>query len=83
MNFYKEVELILEAKSPHVKIELFGTFYNVYKSGQVDFEKEYKTKNFDQPSIALRMLEETELSQSKKSRRVLLNDLCTDTLFSQ
>ncbi len=50
MNFYKEVELILEAKSPHVKIELFGTFYNVYKSGQVDFEKEYKTKNFDQPS---------------------------------
>ena len=44
MNFYKELELILETKTPHDKIELFYQFYNLYKSGAVDFEKEYKVK---------------------------------------
>ncbi|MCX6076897.1 MAG: hypothetical protein NTW78_08450 [Campylobacterales bacterium] len=52
MNFYKEVELILEAKNPAEKIEAFKKFYSVYKSGAVDFEKKFAAKKFAEPSYA-------------------------------
>lgn len=50
MNFYKELELILESQSPHAKIEMFYKFYNSYKAGHVEFENEYKAKEFKEPS---------------------------------
>ncbi|MBU0721086.1 ferritin-like domain-containing protein [bacterium] len=50
MNFYKELELILESKNPHAKIEMFNAFYDFYKSGHVEFEKEFEAKKFAHPS---------------------------------
>jgi len=50
MNFYKELELILETKDTQVKIDSFNQFYNEYKAGHVEFEDEYKAKKFDEPS---------------------------------
>lgn len=50
MNFYKELELILELKNPSQKIESFYKFYNAYKAGEVQFEVAYKTKEFSEPS---------------------------------
>ncbi len=52
MNFYKEVELILEAKIPTEKIKAFEKFYSAYKSGAVEFEKEFAAKKFSEPSYA-------------------------------
>ena len=52
MNFYKELELILETKTSHLKIEMFNEFYNLYKSGKIEFELEYKVKEFKEPSYA-------------------------------
>ncbi len=50
MHFYKELELMLESKNPHAKIEMFNEFFKAYKSGDVEFEKEYKAKEFEEPS---------------------------------
>ncbi|MCX6051093.1 MAG: ferritin-like domain-containing protein [Campylobacterales bacterium] len=50
MNFYKELELILEVQDPKVKIKAFEVFYKAYKDGHVEFEKEYKPKEFSEPS---------------------------------
>ena len=50
MNFYKELELILELKKPDEKIEKFNEFYKLYKSANVEFEKSYKPKEFEEPS---------------------------------
>ncbi len=50
MNFYKELELILEAENPDAKINLFYTFYAAYKSRHVEFEENYKVKEFVLPS---------------------------------
>ena len=50
MNFYKELELILEEKTPHAKIQRFNEFYEQYKAGHVVFESEYKPKKFSEPS---------------------------------
>jgi len=50
MNFYKEIELMLEAKNKDDKISMFKKFYSSYESGDVEFEKEYKTKEFENPS---------------------------------
>ncbi len=50
MNFYKELELILELKNPLQKTESFYKFYNAYKAGEAKFEEEYKTKEFSEPS---------------------------------
>lgn len=50
MNFFKELELILEIKTPHAKIQKFNEFYKLYKSGYVAFESEYKPKEFLEPS---------------------------------
>ncbi|WP_457750047.1 ferritin-like domain-containing protein [Sulfurimonas sp.] len=53
MNFYKELELILEIKSPKEKISTFYDFYTKYKAGDVIFEKDYKAKKFTESSYSL------------------------------
>ncbi len=50
MNFYKELELIIEAKNPATKIEHFREFYHTYKSDEIAFEKVFKAKEFTVPS---------------------------------
>jgi uncharacterized ferritin-like protein (DUF455 family) len=52
MNFYKELELILDHKNPKGKIELFHFFYEQYKSGKVEFENNYTAKYFESPSYS-------------------------------
>ena len=52
MYFYKELEQILESKTPSDKIHKFSVFYEVYKKDEVIFEKEYQAKEFDTPSYA-------------------------------
>jgi len=52
MNFYKELELILEAQNPRVKIERFQNFYTHYKADRLACEESYKVKEFSQPSYA-------------------------------
>ena len=53
MNFYKELELILEIKSPKEKINRFQDFYAKYKAGDVVFEDAYKAKEFLEPSYSV------------------------------
>ncbi len=53
MDFYKELELILETKSPKEKIKRFHEFYTKYKVGEVSFEQTYEPKEFTEPSYAL------------------------------
>lgn len=50
MNFYKELELILETKNPKNKITGFNEFYKAYTQGEVSFEREYIAKEFETPS---------------------------------
>jgi len=52
MNFYKELELILEEREPNKKIMAFHKFYNEYRAGNAVFEKLYKVKEFTEPSYA-------------------------------
>ncbi len=50
MKFYKQLELILQEQKPELKISMFDTFYENYKSLKVEFETEYETQEFDEPS---------------------------------
>jgi len=50
MNYYKELELILEAKNPKNKLEMFSKFYKAYLADEVKFEETYKPKEFSEPS---------------------------------
>ena len=50
MNFYKELELILEEKSVTKKIETFNEFYAVYKQGESVLEERFIPKEFLKPS---------------------------------
>lgn len=52
MNFYKELELILEAQKLSTKIDMFEHFYDEYKKGNVEFEQDYKTKKFNEASYS-------------------------------
>ena len=52
MNFYKELELILETKNPKTKIEIFSKFYKTYLSDEVEFEAAYEPKEFTDPSYS-------------------------------
>jgi len=52
MNFYKELELVLEAKDPQKKFLLFENFYQNFKEKSIDFEKEYSPKKFEKPSYS-------------------------------
>ncbi len=50
MKFYKHLELVLEAKTPQIKIELFEKFYDAYKASLLEFEENYNVKCFQSPS---------------------------------
>jgi len=50
MNFYKELEFILELENPKDKITRFYTFYNLFKEDKVDFETSFTAKEFEEPS---------------------------------
>ena len=50
MNFYKNLELILETKDPHTKIKEFNKFYALYKLNNLEFENQFKPKEFQEPS---------------------------------
>ncbi len=52
MNFYKELELILEAKNPKDKLEIFEHFYTQYKLSNVVFEENFEAKEFSEPSYS-------------------------------
>lgn len=52
MNFYKELELILEAKKPEEKLQMFSKFYDTYKRENVVFAKSYSAKEFTEPSYS-------------------------------
>ena len=49
---YKELENILELEEPSQKIKAFELFYSRYKKGEVEFETNYKVKQFDEPSYS-------------------------------
>ena len=50
MNFYKELELILEEKTIKSKVSRFEIFYAAYKDGSVEFESNYEKLKFENPS---------------------------------
>ncbi len=50
MNFYKELEEILEIENPSQKIERFSSFYSQYRDGKVSFEDGFAAKEFKKPS---------------------------------
>ncbi len=52
MNFYKELELVLQAKSVHQKVEMFEKFYEHYKSGEVTFDDTHQAIYFKEPSYS-------------------------------
>ncbi len=52
MKFYKQLELVIEAKTPREKIELFEKFYAAYKASLLEFEESYDVKFFQSPSYS-------------------------------
>jgi len=50
MNFYKELELILESTKPKDKINRFKAFYSIFEKDEIDFEQSFLVKEFDEPS---------------------------------
>jgi len=50
MNFYKELEKILETSKPQEKIGLFNKLYSEYKADNIIFDTEEKAKEFENPS---------------------------------
>jgi len=50
MNFYNELELILEEKSVEKKIDMFASFYDAYKKESCDFNSQESAKEFQTPS---------------------------------
>ncbi len=52
MQFYSELETILQIAEPSQKIERFHSFYNAYKKGEADFAFDSAPILFDSPSYA-------------------------------
>ena len=50
MNFYKELDVILQTEKPSEKIELFNKLYREYKQDNVIFDSDYKINFFESPS---------------------------------
>jgi uncharacterized ferritin-like protein (DUF455 family) len=50
MEFYKELELVLEAKTPKEKFEKFENFYKKFQSRELEFKDTFKAKVFEHPS---------------------------------
>ena len=52
MNYYKELELILQTQNPEEKIERFEAFYKEFQENTISFEDTYTPKEFQTPSYA-------------------------------
>jgi len=52
MNFYKTLELILEAKEAQEKFALFEVFYNAFLADKVLFEENFVPRKFETPSYS-------------------------------
>lgn len=52
MNFYKELELVLEAQRAHKKIELFKQMYERFQANLLEFEDACSVKEFIEPSYS-------------------------------
>jgi len=52
MEFFKELELIIEAKSVQEKIERFEIFYGLFQADKLEFEKHFTPKKFETPSYS-------------------------------
>ncbi|QOP40942.1 ferritin-like domain-containing protein [Sulfurimonas marina] len=50
MNFYNELEVILEIKTPTEKLEKFREFYKEFVQQEIDFSSEENPKIFTQPA---------------------------------
>jgi len=50
MNFYKELELVLQANNSVQKVEMFEIFYERYKSSEVVFDASHQSLYFEEPS---------------------------------
>ncbi len=50
MDFYKELEQILELQTPSEKLEKFRNFYQQFQEQQINFSTEDKAKIFTEPS---------------------------------
>ncbi len=50
INFYKELEYIIELENADAKVQAFGDFYKAYNLNEVEFEKNYEAKEFEVPS---------------------------------
>lgn len=50
MNFFKELELIIEAKSPKEKIDRFNTFYKQFQGNEFAYDIAFQAKKFTEPS---------------------------------
>lgn len=50
MNFYKELEQILQLKTPQEKIEHFRKFYKKFQQNDIDFGSDESAKIFEKPS---------------------------------
>jgi len=52
MNFYKELELIIEEKEPQEKFEHFRVFYEQFLANKILFEENFVAKAFSKPSYS-------------------------------
>jgi len=52
MEFFKELELIIEAESVDEKIERFENFYVLFQADSIEFEKNFRPKKFERPSYS-------------------------------
>jgi len=52
MNFYKQLEQIIETKESQTKIKLFNDFYKKYKTKNITYESQDKVKEFEIPSYS-------------------------------
>ncbi|MDH4943573.1 ferritin-like domain-containing protein [Sulfurimonas sp. C5] len=50
MDFYKELEQILELKTPKEKLKQFRTFYKKFQKEEIDFVSQEKAKLFSEPA---------------------------------
>jgi uncharacterized ferritin-like protein (DUF455 family) len=50
MNFYSELEKIIDAQNPHDKFVRFYSFYDKYQNGEYNLGENFKPKFFERPS---------------------------------
>ena len=52
MNFFKELESVIEAKSVQEKVERFEHFYALFQADKLDFSTDFQAKRFETPSYS-------------------------------